>query len=144
MEITIKRHRRNLSYEDAATLDELWELSRRFDRSFYRECKDRWDERSFDEYIVAVEGRLPYCASPEELVCQRETWDEIMAVLDHCTEKQRVRFLLYALYDFSLEEIAGMCGCSKGAVEKSINAVKRIFQNFGKGVYDRHFKTAIR
>ena len=45
---------------------------------------------------------MPYCATPEELVCQRETLDEILAVLAFCTDTQRERFLLYALYDFSV------------------------------------------
>ena len=58
MGITIKKHRRNLSYDDAATLSELWEITAQFDRSFYRELKDRWDERGYDEYIVAAKGRL--------------------------------------------------------------------------------------
>ena len=64
MEITIRKHRRNLSYDDAATLDEFWVLAERFDRSLYREWKDHWDERGYDEYIVVTEGRLPYCESP--------------------------------------------------------------------------------
>ncbi len=51
---------------------------------------------------------MPYCATPEELVCQRETLDEILAVLALCTDTQRERFLLYALYDFSYAEIAEM------------------------------------
>ena len=89
MEIAIRKHRRNLSYEDAATLAEFW-------------------------------------------------------VLALCTEKQRERFLLHALYDFSYEEVGRICGCSKGAVEKSIKSVKNFFKNFGKGVYVRHFKMAIR
>ena len=45
MGITSKRHRRNLSYEDATDLDELWTLSEHFDRSFYRDWQDLWDER---------------------------------------------------------------------------------------------------
>ena len=61
MGITIRKHRRNLSYDDAATLDELWAIAKQFDRSFYREWKDHWDERGYDEYIVVTEGRLPYC-----------------------------------------------------------------------------------
>ena len=73
MGITIKKHRRNLSYEDAATLSEFWEIAAQFDRSFYRELIDRWDERGYDEYIVAAKGRLPYCESPEEYVCRMET-----------------------------------------------------------------------
>ena len=35
--------------------------------------------------------------------------------------------LMDALYDFSYAEIAEMCGCTKSAVGKSINAVKNIF-----------------
>ena len=133
MEITIKWHRRNISYEDAATLSEFWELAKRFDRSLYREWREHWDERGYDEYIIAVEGCLPYCETPEQYVCRMETREEILAVLALCTEKQRERFLLHALYDFSYEEVAKICGCSKGAVEKSIKAVKEIFQKFWKG-----------
>jgi RNA polymerase sigma-70 factor (ECF subfamily) len=94
------------------------------------EQRRHWDGREFDEYIIATEGRLPYCATPEELICQRETLDEILVVLALCTDTQRERFLLYALYDFSYAEIAEMCGCSKYAVRDSIFAVRKIFQTF--------------
>ena len=40
------------------------------------EQRRHWDGREFDEYIISTEGRLPYCATPEELVCQQETLDE--------------------------------------------------------------------
>ena len=91
------------------------------------EQRRHWDGREFDEYIIATEGRLPYCATPEELVCQRETLDEILAVLALCTDTQRERFLLYALYDFNCAEIGEMCGCSKQAVQLSIEAVRKKF-----------------
>ena len=96
------------------------------------EQRRHWDGRECDEYIISTEGRLPYCATPEELVCQRETLDEILAVLALCTDTQRERFLLYALYDFSYAEIGRLCGCSKSAVEKSVSAVKNIFKKFWK------------
>ena len=96
------------------------------------EQRRHWDGREFDEYIIAAEGRLPYCATPEELICQRETLDEILAVLALCTDTQRERFLLYALHDFSYEEIAEMCGCTKGSVQTSINAARKIFRKFLK------------
>ncbi len=130
MKITIKRHRRNISYEDAATLSEFWELVKRFDRSFYREWHEHWDERGYDEYIIAVEGRLPYCESPEEYVCRMETREEILAVLALCTDTQRERFLLHALYDLSHAEVAELCGCSKEAVRLSIEAVRKKFLKF--------------
>ena len=130
MEITIKRYSRKMTYSDAATLDEFWELAKRVERSLDREQQRHWDGRECDEYIIAAQGRLPYCATPEELVCQRETLDEIMAVLALCTEKQRERFLLYALYDFSYEEIGKRYGCSKSAVQESIEGVRKKFFKF--------------
>ena len=72
------------------------------------EQRRHWDGREFDEYIIATAGRLPYCATPEELICQRETLDEILAVLALCTDTQRERFLLYTLHDFSYAEILGL------------------------------------
>ena len=96
------------------------------------EQRRHWDGREFDEYIIATEGRLPYCATPEELICQRETLDEILAILALCTDTQRERFLLHALDGLTLSEIGALCGCSKSAVEKSIAAVKKVFQNFWK------------
>ena len=91
------------------------------------EQRRHWDGREFDEYIIAAEGRLPYCATPEDLICQWETLDEILAVLALCTATQRERFLLYALYDFNCAEIGEMCGCSKQAVRLSIEAVRKKF-----------------
>ena len=130
MGITIRKHRRNLSYDDATTLDELWVISKQFDRSLYREWKDHWDERGYDEYIVVTEGRLPYCESPEQYVCRMETRREILAVLALCTEKQRERFLLHALYDLSYEDVGKICGCSKVAVYLSVEAVRKKFLQF--------------
>ena len=130
MEITIKRYSRKLTYEDAATLDEFWELAKRTERSFDREQRRHWDGRECDEYIIAAQGVLPYCATPEELVCQQETLDEILAVLALCTPTQRERFLLYALYDFSYAEIGRRCGCSKAAVYDSIEGVRKKFFKF--------------
>ena len=75
---------------------------------------------------------MPYCATPEELVCQRETLDEILTVLALCTDTQRERFLLYALYDFSYAEIAEMGDCTKAAVHYSIEAVRKKFLKFFK------------
>ena len=130
MEITIKINGRFLSVEVSAEVADYLEQAKRNNRKLYRERQRYWDGRECDEYIIATEGRLPYCATPEELVCQRETLDEILAVLALCTDTQRERFLLYALYDFSYVEIAEMCGCSKYAVRDSIMAVRKNFKKF--------------
>ena len=133
MEITIKTDGRMVSVEVSAEVGEFWEQSKRKARNLQQEQQRHWDMRGYDEYIIATEGRLPYCATPEDVICQWETLDEIMTVLALCTEKQRERFLLHAIYDLSYMEIASLCGCSKGAVEKSITAVKNIFKKFWKG-----------
>ena len=132
MEITIKINGRDVSVEVSAEVAECLDAGERKAENLYHEKRRHWDDREFDEYIIAAEGRLPYCASPEELLCQRETLDEILAVLALCTPTQRERFLLHALYDLSYAEIAEMCGCSKYAVRDSIAAVRKIFQTFFK------------
>jgi len=131
MEITIKINGRTVSVDVSDEVADYLDQANRKNRSLYREGKNHWDERGYDEYIVSMEGRLPYQETPEEAVCRRETLDEIMSVLELCTDTQRERFLLYALYDFSYAEIAKMCGCSKVAVHFSIEAVrKKFFKNF--------------
>ncbi len=132
MEITIKIDGRMVSVEVSTEVAECLDAGEHKAENLSHEKRRHWDEREFDEYIIAAEGRLPYIASPEEQVCQWETWDEIMAVLDLCTEAQRERFLLHALYDFSYAEIAKMCGCTKSTVQTSINAVRKVFQKFWK------------
>ena len=88
------------------------------------------DGREFDEYIVATEGVGIYGETPEECLCRMETMDELMAVLDTCTEVQRRRFLLYALDGLTLAEIGAICGCSKVPVYDSILAVRKKFLHF--------------
>ena len=132
MEITIKTDGRMVSVEVSTEIGDFLEQSKRKARNLRQEQQRHWDGRGYDEYIVSTEGRLPYCATPEDVICQRETLDEIMAVLALCTEKQRERFLLHALYDLSYEEVGKLCGCSKGTVQTSINTVKKKFQKFWK------------
>ncbi|WP_298033152.1 RNA polymerase sigma factor [uncultured Dysosmobacter sp.] len=136
MEITIKIDGRMVSVEVSTEVGEFWEQGKRDNRKLYRERQRYWDGRECDEYIIATEGRLPYCATPEELVCQWETLDEIMAVLAVCTDTQRERFLLHALYDLSYAEVAMLCGCSKQAVQLSIEAVRKKFLKFFKNYLD--------
>ena len=127
MEITIKINGRFVSVEVSAEVADYLEQAKRNNRKLYRERQRYWDGRECDEYIISTEGRLPYCATPEELVCQRETLNEILAVLALCTATQQERFLLYALDGFNCAEIGEMCGCSKQAVRLSIEAVRKKF-----------------
>ena len=132
MEITINYDGRLVTVEVSIEVAECLEEGRRKEENLHHEQRRHWDDREVDEYIIATEGRLPYCATPEELLCQRETLDEILTVLALCTPTQRERFLLHALHDFSYAEIAEMCGCSKYAVRDTIMAVRKIFKSFFK------------
>lgn len=85
MEITISINGRFVSVEVSTEVADYLEQAKRNNRKLYRERQRYWDGRECDEYIISTEGRLPYCATPEELVCQRETLDEILAVLALCT-----------------------------------------------------------
>ncbi len=130
MGITIKINGRMVSVDVSDEVADYLNQAKRRNRSLYRERQNHWDWRGYDEYIVSMEGRLPYQETPEEAVCRRETLDEIMSVLELCTDTQRERFLLYALYDFSYAEVGKLCGCSKYAARDSIEAVRKIFKKF--------------
>ena len=94
------------------------------------EKRRHWDSREFDEYIILTEGRSCYYQTPEQWVCRKETMLEIKAALALCTEAQRRRFLLYALDGLSYAEIAGLCRCSKAAIQDSIEAVRKKIKKF--------------
>ena len=47
--------------------------------------------------------------------------------MESCTEAQRRRFLLYALNGLTYEQIARLDGCSKAAIQDSIEAVRKKF-----------------
>ena len=130
MEITINYNGRFVSVKVNAEVYEYLDQADHKTENLAHEQRRHWDGRELDEYIIAAEGCLPYCATPEDVICQRETIDEIMAVLALCTEKQRERFLLHALYDLSYEEVAKVCGCSKVAVHFSVEAVRKKFFKF--------------
>lgn len=132
MEVTIKINGQALSVEVSVEVYECLDRADHKEENLVHEKRRHWDIREFDEYIVATEGRLPYQETPEEYVCRKETWDELLTVLESCTETQRRRFLLYALEGLSYEQIARLDGCSKVAVHYSIEAVRRKFQKFFK------------
>ena len=136
MEITINYNGRLVTVEVSIEVAECLEESRKKEENLHHEQRRHWDDRELDEYIIATEGRLPYCATPEELLCQQETLDEILSVLALCTPAQRERFLLHALHDLSYAEVGKLCGCSKQAVQLSIEAVRKKFLYFFKNYLD--------
>ena len=130
MEVTIHYNGQAVTVEVTLEVYEYLDRADHKTENLSHEQRRHWDGREFDEYIVATEGIGIYGETPEEYLCRRETLEELMAVLDTCTEAQRRRFLLYALDGLSFSEIAALYGCSKYSVRDSIVAVRKIFKDF--------------
>ena len=130
MEITIKINGSMVSVEVSGEVAECYDQGKRKTENLYHEKRRHWDDREFDEYIVATEGLLPCQPTPEDIVCQRETLTQLLSILDSCTVVQRERFLLYAIYEYTYDEIGAIYGCSKYSVRDSIEAVRKIFKKF--------------
>ena len=132
MEITRKINGQAVSVDVSYEVYEYLDQAAHKDENLAHQKRRHWDEREFDEYIIATECSHIYSPTPEEILCHRETMCELMAVLATCTEVQQERFLLYALGGMSFSEIALYCGCSKGSVQESISAVRKKYQIFFK------------
>ena len=132
MEVTIKINGQALSVEVSVEVYEYLDEADHKNENLAHERRRHWDGREFDEYIASTEGRLPYQETPEQQVCRMETRDELLSVLENCTEAQRRRFLLYALDGLTYEQIARLCGCSRSSVQSSIEGVRKRFQKLLK------------
>lgn len=137
MEVTINYNGQVLSVEVTIEVYEYLDRADHKEENLTYEQRRHWDGREFDEYIAFTEGVGAYSETPEDYLCRKETLHELLSVLADCTETQRRRFLLYALDGLSYAEIAARCGCSKSAVQFSIEAVRKTFQKFLKNrLYD--------
>ena len=131
MEITINYNGRFVSVEVSAEVYEYLDRADHKTENLAHEQRRHWDGRELDEYIIAAEGLALLC-HPGGYNLPAGNAERDYGVLALCTEKQRERFLLHALYDLSYEEVGKLCGCSKGTVQTSINTVKKKFQKFWK------------
>ena len=126
MKVHIKIHGQTVLVEVSAEVSEFLDRARHKSENLAHEKRRHWDNREFNEYIIAHEcSRGYYYEAPEDWLCRKETLREIMAALESCTEKQRRRFLLFALEGWSCSRIGNTCGCSKSAVLRSIEAVRK-------------------
>ena len=90
MEVTIKMNGQALSVEVSVEVYECLDRADHKEENLAHEKRRHWDIREFDEYIVATEGR-GYQETPEEYVCRKETRNELLSILESCTEAQRRR-----------------------------------------------------
>jgi DNA-directed RNA polymerase specialized sigma24 family protein len=125
MEVHIKIHGQTVSVEVSAEVGEFLDRADHKTENLFHEQRRHWDGREFDEYIIAHECSRSYYETPEDWLCRKETLREITMALENCTAKQRYRFLLYALERLSCSQIGSICGCSKSAILRSIEAVRK-------------------
>ena len=125
MEVTINYNRQAVAVEVTLEVYEFLDRADHKTENLFHEQRRHWDGREFDEYIVFTEGVSVFSETPEDYLCRKETLDELLSVLDRCTETQRRRFLLYALDGMSYAEIADLYGCSKASIFESIEAVRK-------------------
>ena len=130
MDVTINYNGQMVSVEVTEEVYAFLDYAEHKEENLAHEQRRHWDGREFDEYIVQKEGRVRFVQSPELDLCQKETMREILRALEHCTESQRCRFLLYALDGMSYTQIGQLCGCSKVAVHYSIEAVRKKCKEF--------------
>ena len=125
MEVTIDYNGQMVSVEVTEEVFAFLNYADHKEENLAHEQRRHWDGREFDEYIILTEGCIHYTQSPEQYLCHKETMQVILRALEHCTESQRRRFLLYALDGMSYTQIGNLCGCSKVAVHYSIEAVRK-------------------
>ena len=130
MKVTINYGGQLVSVEVSVEVYEFLDRADHKEENLAHEKRRHWDGREFDEHIVFTEGVGVFSEPPEDYLCRKETLDELLSVLDRCTETQRRRFLLYALDGMNYAEIADLYGCSKASIFESIEAVRKKVKNY--------------
>ena len=125
MDVHIKMYGQSVNVEVSVEVGEYLDRADHKTENLFHEQRRHSDGREFDEYIVAHECSRSYYETPEDWLCRKETLREITTALESCTAKQRYRFLLYALEGLSCSQIGNIYGCSKSAVLRSIEAVRK-------------------
>ena len=95
MEVTINYNGQMVSVEVTEEVFAFLNYADHKEENLVHEQRRHWDGREFDEYIVQKEGCIRFVQSPEQELCHKETMQVILRALEHCTERQRSRFLLY-------------------------------------------------
>ena len=130
MKLNIKIHGQTTSVEVSIEVSEYLDHAKHKVENLVHEQRRHWDGREYDEAIIFRECTRSLYETPEQWLIRKETMQEIAEALESCTEVQRQRFLLLALEGLSYSDIAKRCGCSKGAVQDSIEIVRKKCKRF--------------
>lgn len=130
MKIHVNIHGQTVTVEVSIEVSEYLDQVNHKTENLIHEKRRHWDKREFDDHVIIHEFSRSLYETPEQWMCRKETLQEIAEALESCTEVQRQRFLLYALEGLSYSDIAKHCGCSKAAVQDSIEAVRKKCKEF--------------
>ncbi len=130
MEVHIKIHGQVVSVDVSIEVGEYLDYAKHKNENLVHEKRRHWDDREYDDYIIVHECNRSLYETPDQWLCRKETLQEIMTALESCAEVQRQRFLLFAMEGLSYSEIAKRCGCSKAAVQDSIEALRKKCREF--------------
>lgn len=125
MEVHIKIDGQAISVEVSVAVFEYLDRADHKTENLFHEQRRHWDRREFNEYVIVHECSRSYYETPEQWLFRKETLREIMTALKNCTMIQRQRFLLFALEGLSCTQIGNIYGCSRAAVQDSIEAVRK-------------------
>ena len=125
MEVTIKTNGQAVFVDVSVEVGTYLDCADHKTENLFHEQRRHCDGREFNETVIVHECSWSYYETPEDWLCRKETLLEITTALANCTEKQRKRFLLFALEGLSCSQIGNVCGCSKSAVLRSIEAVRK-------------------
>lgn len=87
MKVHIKIYGQAVSVNVSAEVYAYLDRTNHKTENLFHEQRRHWDERKFDEYIIAHECSRSYYETPEDWLCRKETLWEITAALENCTAK---------------------------------------------------------
>ncbi len=130
MKMYIKIHGQTVSVDVSIEVCEYLAQANHKNENLAHEKRRHWDDREYDEDIIFHECGQSLYETPEQWLIRKETLREIAKALESCTEVQRQRFLLFTLEGLSYSQIAKRYGCSKAAVQDSIESVRKKCREF--------------
>ncbi|MBI2947872.1 MAG: RNA polymerase sigma factor, partial [Verrucomicrobia bacterium] len=96
-------------------------------RIAHQKCLQHWRRRKPDEPFDETwsENLADEDFNPQEWLIHKEQEEEFVTLLNQLPWPQRSVLVLHCLEEFSLEEIAGICGLALGTVKSRLHYAKK-------------------
>jgi RNA polymerase sigma-70 factor (ECF subfamily) len=93
MKVHIKIYGQSVNVEVSVEVGEYLDRADHKTENLFHEHRRHWDEREFDEYIVAHECSWSYYETPEDWLCRKEIIQEITAGVGKLHENSAAKIL---------------------------------------------------